>query len=105
MNTHARDVTGGYNIRVEDLAGPATARIGTVVVARSDRARVMYETRLPPMVYFPEQDVTVPLSEPTALQTFCPFKGTATYRDIVLPDRTLPNATWTYANGISSYGL
>ncbi|MGI9389165.1 MAG: DUF427 domain-containing protein, partial [Boseongicola sp.] len=55
-----------------------------------------YETRLPPAIYFPLEDVVADLSERTELQTFCPFKGTARYRNVVLGGETLTNAAWSY---------
>lgn len=100
MNTHTRNVTGQYAIRVEEFGSTATARYGDHILAQSDRARVMYETRLPPMVYFPVEDLRVPLGAVSDLQTFCPFKGTATYHDIALPGETLKNAAWTYADAL-----
>lgn len=96
MNTHARDLSGQYAIRVEDIAGPVTATIDGLPVARTTRARIMYETRLTPTIYFPVADVCATLSAPTDLQTFCPFKGTARYFDITIGDGTLPNAAWAY---------
>ncbi|MEX0286896.1 MAG: DUF427 domain-containing protein [Paracoccaceae bacterium] len=100
MNTHARTVSTGYGIVVEDIPGRVTARIGDIVLASSTRAKVMYETRLSPAVYFPPENIIADFSAPTSLQTFCPFKGTATYRDITLPDRTLSNAAWTYQKAL-----
>ena len=96
MNTHVRPPSGAYAIQVQPLDDTATARFGDIVLARSSRARVMYETRLTPTVFFPREDVLVPLSDETGFQTFCPFKGTATYHDVLLPGETLEKAVWCY---------
>lgn len=88
--------TSGYQISVHRLAGQVTALRNGKVLATSHRARVMYETRLPPAIYFPREDVVAGLSDRTDLQTFCPFKGTATYQDIILDDETLSNGVWSY---------
>lgn len=99
MNIHAP--TDAYSIDIQPLPGQVVARRGDIVLAASTRARVMYETRLPPTVYFPPEDVRVELSEPTELQTFCPFKGTASYRDVILPDGArLENAVWSYEDAL-----
>lgn len=74
-----------------------TATHDGVVLAKSQNAKVMYETRLPPTIYFPRADVLAPLGPATDLQTFCPFKGTASYHDLTLGGATLPNAVWSYA--------
>ena len=99
MNMHAP--ADAYSIEIQPLPGRVVAWRGDIVLADSTRAKVMYETRLPPAVYFPIEDVRVELSEPTDLQTFCPFKGTATYRDVILPDGVrLENAVWSYDDAL-----
>ncbi|WP_372570561.1 DUF427 domain-containing protein [Ruegeria jejuensis] len=100
MNVHAPPQVDGYRIELEELSGRVTLWRDGVELASSTRARVMYETRLPPTIYFPREDVKVALSDPTALQTFCPFKGTATYNDILLPGETLPNSVWAYEDAL-----
>lgn len=87
----------GYAIEIEPLDGTVIAYRGDNVLARSDRAKVMYETRLPPTIYFPREDIIVPLSDPTDLRTFCPFKGTASYHAVELDDGAMNNAVWSYA--------
>lgn len=100
MTKHAPPVSGAYGLRVEDLNQQVTARFACETVARSTRARVMFETRLPPAIYLPFEDITATLEGPTDLQTFCPFKGTARYYDLILPDRRLKNAVWTYGDAL-----
>lgn len=91
------DPAPGYGIETRTLQSTVTARHGDTLLAKSDRAKIMFETRLPPAIYFPPEDVLVPLGKNTDLQTFCPFKGTAQYYDLTLPGETLPNAIWSYA--------
>ncbi|NVK16183.1 MAG: DUF427 domain-containing protein, partial [Rhodobacteraceae bacterium] len=100
MDTQVQTRNRGYGIVVEPLQGLVTARRGGTVLAQSTRAKVMYETRLPPAVYFPADDVTAPLSQHTDLQTFCPFKGTASYRHILLPGGTVENGVWAYEDAM-----
>jgi adenylate cyclase len=96
MNFRVSNHNASYGIDIQPLAGRVTAYHDGVVLASSTQAKAMYETRLPPAIYFPLQDVAASLSERTELQTFCPFKGTANYRDLVLADETLTNAVWSY---------
>jgi len=100
MNVHVKPEQDGYGILIEQLAGTVTLRHNGVMLAQSDRAKVMYETRLNPTIYFPPEDVCADLSKRTELQTFCPFKGTAIYRDLLLPDTCIKNATWAYNNAL-----
>lgn len=109
MSLHQRELSQDYALRIDPLGGIVTAWRGDTLIARTNRAKVMYETRIPPTVYFPREDVLVPISEPTDLKTFCPFKGTARYRDLVLGEESLTNAIWSYDNplpestGIAGY--
>lgn len=100
MNLHSGDISNGYRIDMQPLEGRVSVWKDKTLLASSENAKVVYETRLPPTVYFPRADVAVKLSAQTDLQTFCPFKGTATYRDILLPGQRLENAVWTYENAL-----
>lgn len=91
----------GYGILVEQLDGPVEAWHGQTLLARSHRAKVMYETRSEPIVYFPLADVNANAGPYTELTTFCPFKGVAQYRDLQLPGTTLPNALWCYTKPLA----
>lgn len=100
MNVHATPPIKGYGISVEPLSGRIAIYRDDVLLAESRFAKVMYETRLPPTVYVPRNDVCIDLGEETELQTFCPFKGTATYHDILLPDGPLANSVWAYEDAL-----
>lgn len=100
MNVHTPSESDAYAIDIQPLSGRVTARRGDEILATSTRAKVMYETRLPPAIYFPPEDVVAQLGGPTALQTFCPFKGTASYRDLILPDERIGNAVWSYRDAL-----
>lgn len=100
MNVHTSPRAQGYSIDIEPLAGRVEMFRDGNKLASSDQAKVMYETRLPPTIYFPENDVLVGLSPATELQTFCPFKGTATYRDIEFDDERMSNSVWAYENAL-----
>ena len=109
MNIHTPTPDASYGIDIQPLTGRVTAHRNGVLLASSLRAKVMYETRLGPTVYFPAEDVTVDLGRKSDLQTFCPFKGTASYRDLMMGDVTVKNAVWSYddplpeSRGIEGY--
>ena len=75
MNIEPRKTPFGYAIDVQPLTGWVKAVRNGTVIAASTRAKAMYETRLPPTIYFPPEDVIAQLGEKSDLQTFCPFKG------------------------------
>ena len=58
---------------------PVRLILNGIVVAESARAMVMRETRLPPVFYFPLDDVWLGLVTQTDHRTYCPFKGNASF--------------------------
>ncbi len=86
----------GYRFDVE----PATKRISVdfngVVIADSDRALIMRETRLPPVYYIPKDDVRMDLLHRTTSHTHCPFKGNASYWRVKVGDQVAEDAAWSY---------
>lgn len=96
MNVHVTATPGAYGIDIQPLAGRVSLKFQGQVLASSENAKVMYETRLPPTIYFPPEDVIFDHTENSELQTFCPFKGTASYRSLTIADDRLENAIWMY---------
>jgi adenylate cyclase len=96
MNIHTPSALAGYGIDIQPLSGVVSVSRDGILLASSSDAKVMYETRLAPTIYFPAGDVCVDLGDMNELQTFCPFKGTASYRDLTLHGDTIPNAVWSY---------
>jgi len=46
--------------------------------------------------YFPESDVRAEYFEPSDTQSVCPWKGTASYRTVVVDGTRNPDAAWYY---------
>lgn len=65
---------------------------GDRVIADSTAPLVLYESGFAPRWYVPRSDVDLGALSPIALQTFCPYKGLASYWDI--GDRAA--AAWGY---------
>jgi len=73
------------------------AVVGDVVVLDTTRARLLYETGIPPRVYAPLEDYT--LDEhfvATDSTTHCPFKGDASYWTLRVNGREEADVLWTY---------
>ena len=70
-------------------------------IADSRRVKMLHETGLPPVYYFPRADVRFDLLRATDRTTHCPYKGDASYWSIVLPDREVANAVWGYPSPIA----
>ena len=65
-------------------------------IADSRRVKLMHETRLLPVYYFPEEDVRMELLEESDHMTHCPFKGDASYWTVRVGYRIAENAVWGY---------
>lgn len=100
MNVQSPPLAQGYAINIESLTGRVELFRNGIKLASSERAKVMYETRLPPTIYVPKDDLCVDLPAANDLQTFCPFKGTATYRDLPADNETQPISVWAYETAL-----
>ena len=76
---------------------PAGARVQVKfkgeVIADSSDALVLHEGTYPPVYYFPRRDVKMERLARTSHQTYCPFKGYASYFSLVDGPQ---NAVWSY---------
>jgi uncharacterized protein (DUF427 family) len=66
------------------------------VVADSARTLTVRESRHDPVSYFPREDVRLERLESTDHETFCPFKGEASYWSVKSADTALENSVWSY---------
>ncbi|AHY45430.1 protein of unknown function (DUF427) [Rubrobacter radiotolerans] len=72
------------------------AFFGGEVVADSRRAKLLHETAIMPVYYFPEEDVRFDLLTPTDHTTHCPFKGDASYWTVRAGGEVGENLVWSY---------
>jgi uncharacterized protein (DUF427 family) len=95
---HARDP---YK-RVDVLRSSRHVRVDVdgETVAESRRPLLLFETGLPTRYYLPRADVRLERLRPSGTVTACPYKGTATYFDVVLADRVHADLAWSYPTPI-----
>src|SRR4029079_10714088 len=68
-----------------------------VVVADSTHPTFLHETGLPVRTYLPKTDVRMDLLTSTSTSTMCPYKGTAEYWTLRLPDGAEhADIVWSY---------
>jgi uncharacterized protein (DUF427 family) len=84
--------------RVEPSTETVEVRLGGEVVARTTASLRVLETSHPPTYYLPRDSFAPGVLRPVEGTTFCEWKGTATYFDLVTPTTTARRAAWTYAN-------
>lgn len=86
-----------HPITIEATGVRVVARVGTHVVADTTRALTLREANYPPVQYIPLDDVDRTLLTDSATQTYCPYKGDASYYGLALADGMRADAVWFYA--------
>jgi uncharacterized protein (DUF427 family) len=86
-----------YEIFFDAIPAEVSVVFGGRTVGRSTSARVMYELGHAPMYYLPLGDLDMTLLEATDHDTYCPYKGHASYWSVRAGGRSAENAIWTYA--------
>lgn len=69
---------------------------GGQCIAESARTYRVLETSHPPVFYIPPQDVLDGVLERASRSSFCEWKGSASYFDVVVGERREAAAAWTY---------
>ncbi|PTB63124.1 DUF427-domain-containing protein [Trichoderma citrinoviride] len=76
---------------------PIEVRIAGKTVARSSYAQHLHETSLRVRYYLPLASVVDPaILRPSTTTTYCPYKGTAEYYDVVLDGQEYKDYVWWY---------
>jgi uncharacterized protein (DUF427 family) len=96
--SHLRDPY--HRIDVRETSARVTVRANGDVLAESDRARLLFETGIPPRAYLPLEDVRADLLTRTDTETVCPYKGIASYWSA----GELEDVAWSYRNPIPEAG-
>ncbi len=90
------------------VAEPTTRRLRIVhqglVIADTVQGVRTLETSHPPTYYLPRADVNLALIRPAAGESFCEWKGWASYFDVALPGGVIPKVAWSYAAPTGLFG-
>ena len=81
-----------HRIDIRRSSRHLVVRAGDRVVADTTRPLVLYESGFAPRWYVPRADVVADALTAVELQTFCPYKGIASYYDI----DGIRHAAWSY---------
>lgn len=74
-------------------------------IAETRRGVRTIETSHPPTYYFPPDDIAIDALRPVAGTSFCEWKGSATYFDVMSGDVVRPKAAWTYSDPTSAFAM
>lgn len=85
-----------HPITIDKAGTRVTVRVGGRVVADTVAALQLDEAGHRPVYYIPIEDVDQAVLLPSDHTTYCPYKGAASYYDVVTDDGRIANAIWTY---------
>jgi uncharacterized protein (DUF427 family) len=89
--------------RVEKTAKRLRVMFNGIEIANTINAYRVLETSHPPAYYLPQSDILMQYFTLTSRQTFCEFKGSASYWTINVGDKVAQNVVWMYANPSKGY--
>lgn len=85
-----------HPITVEPNSAHITVSLNGRVLAETDRALELREASYPAVQYIPLADVDPSVLQDSDHQSYCPFKGDASYYSLAVNGQTIENAVWTY---------
>jgi uncharacterized protein (DUF427 family) len=85
-----------HPITITPTGGTVVVRAGGRVIARSTGAVTLQESTYPAVHYVPLADVDPAVLRPSTTETYCPFKGDASYFSVETPEGTIEDAVWRY---------
>ncbi|MGY4647553.1 uncharacterized protein (DUF427 family) [Mycobacterium sp. URHB0021] len=89
--------TEAHPITVEPTGKHVVVRVNGEVVADTNDALTLQEATYPGVQYIPLADVAADRLRPSDTETYCPFKGDASYYHVVTAaGDTVEDAIWTY---------
>ncbi len=83
-------------VAVEPVLKRIRVRFEGEVIADTTNAVLLLERDHLPVYYVPSADIRGEFLEPVETVSFCPWKGTARYWDVVVGERRSANAVWSY---------
>jgi uncharacterized protein (DUF427 family) len=89
--------TDAHPITVAPTGKHVTVRVNGEVVAETDDALTLQESTYPAVQYIPASDVKQSVLRDSDTQTYCPYKGDASYHHVVTgAGDIVEDAIWTY---------
>ena len=97
MSNEIKVPDADHPITIDADTARVTVRVGGAVIADTNAALTLREAGYSPVHYIPLDDVVPGMLGPSSSHSYCPYKGDASYYDVVLPDGTeLADVAWSY---------
>jgi len=91
-----------HPITIERNPNQVQVRAGEALIADTSAALTLCEANYPPVQYIPRDDTNMAQLRRSDHTTYCPYKGEASYFDIVALGDKGANAVWTYEHPYSA---
>jgi uncharacterized protein (DUF427 family) len=89
--------TEAHPITVQPTGKHVTVRVNDEIVADTRDALTLQESTYPAVQYIPLSDVVADRLRPSDTETYCPYKGEASYYHVATAaGDTVDDAIWTY---------
>ncbi len=86
-----------HRLLFEDYPRRIRALVDGRSILDSTRGKLLHESNILPRYYLPLDDIDERYLERSDHTTHCPFKGDASYLDLVVGERRIENVVWHYA--------
>ena len=97
--------TEAHPITVTPTGKHVTVRVNGELVAETDQALTLQESTYPAVQYIPLSDVVKDRLQASDTETYCPYKGDASYYHVVTEaGDTVDDVIWTYRQPYSAVG-
>jgi uncharacterized protein (DUF427 family) len=85
-----------HPITITPTAARVRVTVGGRTIADTTNALTLQEAAYPAVQYIPLADVDPAVLVPSDTQTYCPFKGDASYYSVRTDDGEITDVIWTY---------
>ena len=85
-----------HPITIHPAGERVLARVGDELIADTRDALSLREASYPEVLYIPFDDVRPEVLRPSDTKTHCPYKGDASYYDLLVGGKEMPDAVWSY---------
>lgn len=88
---------------LEDTNKHLKVVFNNIIIAETCQGKRVLETSHPPVYYFPPQDVKLEYLRENSQKSYCEWKGVSSYYDIIMGDKIVKNASWSYLQPTSPF--
>lgn len=85
-----------HPITISQTSTHVVVSAGDKVVADTSKPLILHEASYPPVYYLPLSDFDQDVLEPSQKESYCPYKGQASYYSIRTGDGLIEDAVWYY---------